>query len=1074
MALIRPITRLRAGNSTVSGAVSFTHEGTGELAAQAATVAGAGARGISGAGGLVAQASAVAGSSQSPVEPTGDLPGEIVVYNTSGGPNQSVALWGQEFERGALPSGSQLTASGWDVQTTVLATYSDGSARFAAMAARPLTAIESGQSRSLQLEIGSGASGSHIGTGDLPASQLAQIDLGSGLIAAVDRNDLAGSSSGRTWVRTEYTGPLCSCWIYQTPFNDGSDDDLLDAQFIVWAGPGGAILRQRATIENTRLNPASDGDRTVDITIDFLETQVLSEASRSVGALRRGSYFEDSTGFFVEKDLGYAARVAGVLPYYDPGSDTTANTNAISSDLSAIEGANYLFDTQFVTFSSSGAGREELAHFPGWVARALVDSDNPDGLEVMERVCSGPAGTLDIHYRDESTGLVPVLDDYLTSGNNWSSGLEGRNGRTMNNGVRDPAHFTSFGFAEYLWTADPYYREEAQMWGFWAGAWGSSSAAWSVWQQQIRAGAWGMRALVHAWWVCRDSESDLRSAFAGSVSTAASEIMDDHDVGGVNEQVIPFANMRGNVAAFGGNYTSQWQSTWLWYWCMQGYRLGLDVLKPLAEYGSRFCVEMMTHPEFRAALAAVSWPWVSDDYADEPPAGGSALVDTWTEYKESILYDPTGDAMPDDMGVSVSNLANALTASDADLYESMSGLSDARDFASYQGDVNSYIGYLQANVALSRDLSLPNELDADVAYRRVLTFRRPTFNQGDPQWGILSAVAESGPTTALGEAMRAAPLNTLTVFNPPNLVASMLESTGDSVPQIMTYMGGTQWDPINKRFHIIAKSAGGGEEWVHFLYDALANECSVVSRSTANNTLPGADAGGFGHMYDGVAVDPRTGYVYHAGLNQGNVGRFDGSSWSTIPAATLGVGGSTADTPVLKVHWGRNELLLARPFTGTLRVLDLTDDSVSSGGSISLGSVHPVGGYNPMTHELIFGGGDNGSGGDRVRTMYRYSNDGQLTQLDDLPDGYGVSVEDGAQFGVDYTTGETLIFWTNRSFSLANVLRLRADQSWVVESQPSGTLPSYGACCVTIPEYNGNVFVDYNGGSPRFLLYRTR
>src|SRR5690606_24308051 len=136
---------------------------------------------------------------------------------------------------------------------------------------------------------------------------------------------------------------------------------------------------------------------------------------------------------------------------------------------------------------------------------------------------------------------------------------------------------------------------------------------------------------------------------------------------------------------------------------------------------------------------------------------------------------------------------------------------------------------------------------------------------------------------------------------------SNFHSLSGNVGSYYTYMGNTQWDAARNAFHIIAKNYGGGTQWVHARFDADTDTYEIVSRSGAS-LLPGAAT--FGHMYEGVAVDPSTGAVYHNGLDQSNVGRYDPvtGQWSTLSGANAGY----TPSPVLKFHAARNELVLVK------------------------------------------------------------------------------------------------------------------------------------------------------------------
>lgn len=1019
--------------------------------------------------------------------PTGALPGPITVHNLSVAANGGVALWGQEFEQGAVPAGSELQAAGWSVQTRPRATYSDGSVKFAAMAAQPDTSIAGFDSRPLQLAIGTGATGADIVNTALPVGTLSQIDHGAGLLSAITRTDLAAASSGRTWVRQEYAGPLCSCWIYLTPANNGADDDLLDHQHIIWGGPSG-LLRQRATAENTRLNPVTDGNRTASMIIDFLGAEVLNETTRPINALRRGTYFEDYTNFHVEKDRDYTARVVGLGPAIAAAANSAALDTRIASDLAAVNADQWTFDLQITNPDTGPGGRQDLNIWPGWSFRHLAAPEDADALRVMERCDGSGAGMMQIHYRDESTGRVPLLGTYLSGTNNWSSGYEGRAGVSGGSTI-DLAHHAGHGLWPYLQTGDPYYREEAMMWGFWAASYNANtfidaSNYGTVHVDQIRGTAHGLRSLLQAWWVATDDEAAFRAEMATALQTTRNRLLADNDVGGANELPVPYVHHEGDLTAGGtGNdgYTSNWQTIWVTYWCLQGARLGAPGFAELRDYFGPYVPTLLTHPDFISQMVSAGWYWVGANYASgnettaptPTPANITAHLQSINDYRLAGLQNilnfvfDTGDT-----GIGVANRTNAQNADNGNWYTAMNGVTSNRQLVGYDG-ADSYRAYARQVAALCKDMAIPSAYQADIAYRKLLAMSNlPDGTAGEAHAAVVSASAE--PQTALAVAMRAAPNRQGTVFNPSAGMSAANFQSPDTGGDIMLFTGTTAWDPVRRRIYLLAKDNGQGSDWVFGYYDADTDTWVVESTGEAAS-YPGTDPTGFGHSYDGMAVDPYTGNFYYCGALQANVGEWNGSTWGTITGSGLGTG---SGTPAAGFMAERRELCVMNSATGTLRIYNVVTQTWSSGGAIAgLGGAHNVGAVNPLKHHFIFGGGDN-SGFPSVAdlTMYLYSNRGTLRQLADLPAGNGFSVQNGSLFGVDALTGEDMIFrWEDNDVGVpfSNILRLNDDETWSTEAY-TGTTPGYGSTCCFIPEYEGNVFIDYNGGTPRMILYPTR
>ena len=163
------------------------------------------------------------------------------------------------------------------------------------------------------------------------------------------------------------------------------------------------------------------------------------------------------------------------------------------------------------TYFPMTGGRGEIGPLPQWTVMYLLSQDDR-AREVMLAV-GDSAGSVPIHYRDETSDLPVDLDAYpriaVRFGTSVPSLPPVSNGTTI--WTADTAHQGSFAYVPYLITGDAFYLEEGMFWASWnltsENPGYRNNGEGLVKNAQIRGQAWMLRSIGEVSRILPDSHS---------------------------------------------------------------------------------------------------------------------------------------------------------------------------------------------------------------------------------------------------------------------------------------------------------------------------------------------------------------------------------------------------------------------------------------------------------------------------------------------------------------------------------------------------------------------------------------
>lgn len=403
------------------------------------------------------------------------------------------------------------------LQTDEISSHRDGSARFAVLSAQ-LNNLQPGQSKIINLYTGTKTSS----TPNVPANpdwnlelEAQVFDANGNVVATLVAQPQAqlaaqiASGSGRRLagaVATEYTVAL--------PFKDkatGTQHPHLTARLHTRLVDGGQRIRTDVVMENTRTWTANPGNITYSFAVKRNGSTIYTQPkfthyhhARWHKVLWTGSSAEPQ------------ARVRHNMPYF-MASKAVWNYNLNLKVPETVLAGQYALLAQkrqeqaalgpmgnvFLTpyFPTTG-GRPEIGPLPRWTAQYLVSQD-PRMLEIM-LANADAAGSVPVHYRDDSTNLPLDLDRYpsvtVRIGTSKPALPTVVDGTTI--WSADVAHQGSYAYVPYLVTGDAFYLEENTFWAAWNLA-GPNPAyrgygAGLVNPEQLRGQAWSLRSIREA------------------------------------------------------------------------------------------------------------------------------------------------------------------------------------------------------------------------------------------------------------------------------------------------------------------------------------------------------------------------------------------------------------------------------------------------------------------------------------------------------------------------------------------------------------------------------------------------
>lgn len=442
-----------------------------------------------------------------PPPPSGTITGPTITAAVTATRNWAM---GHAFRRGDLPAGASLSG----LQTTVLSTWPDGSARHAIVAGS--TSFTSGASAAISMVVGSAASGATINAATLQARAPTVVVDGGAFGSA--------SFSGSDWASpfdTDATGPAMAHLRYRKQI--GSDAHLVAfVECRVYAD--GATEWFPPYVENGYLQVASPTNKSATWTCTINGSSVFSGAIDfknhqrspliSGAALRYWTGAADP-GLVVQHDRAYFMQTRVVSTYTATTSPSSSVVTSQPSTYTPLQQGSYPVGM------GAGGYHPSIGVLPQWDALYLTTTAQMGAVIERQAMAAGRYG---IHFRDETTNRPAKLSSYPNLVLNGSSGIAATGSSTI--GTETPgatggsppsfytSHHPSMGYMAYLLTGWRYHLETAQFVAV-ANAFKQSDSTRSFTQgilkpnagaNTVRGAGWALRSLAQAASITPDAD----------------------------------------------------------------------------------------------------------------------------------------------------------------------------------------------------------------------------------------------------------------------------------------------------------------------------------------------------------------------------------------------------------------------------------------------------------------------------------------------------------------------------------------------------------------------------------------
>jgi hypothetical protein len=242
------------------------------------------------------------------------------------------------------------------------------------------------------------------------------------------------------------------------------------------------------------------------------------------------------------------------------------------------------------------------------------------------------------------------------------------------------------------------------------------------------------------------------------------------------------------------------------------------------------------------------------------------------------------------------------------------------------------------------------------------------------------------------------------------------------------------------------------------IYQRLTYDVAADTWSMAATPFSGS-----GHSYDAMAVDPNSHDLFFALFGDNEVKRWDGASWTALPALPWSAAVAVAMTWVPSFAEGVGALLYVNGGGRVAAFVDGDWQDLPGAAGAPWGGYSVFAEYNPTTDVVWLGGGTDGD-----RITYRMAADGALTRLGDAPFALGTGA---SLVAADPITGAFVVVrLDDGSFWEMDVM---AD-AWtpITDMQDLPTFTGGARFQVPIPECGAILYFDHYHDTRRVYLYR--
>jgi hypothetical protein len=349
---------------------------------------------------------------------------------------------GHAFRQGDLPSGSYVSAGGAALQTDVRNSWPDGSVKFAVLSG--VTAFSSGVAKVLAL------AGTTTAPSGAPVAEPTSLNVAvtfSGAVTGtytlqsclgIDRSTWNKSGGGRV---RRILGPVMSEFHYYCPTSD--------AHVTVWfyvRQYSNGTTEVETVVENGWFNVAAPGERDYSVTVSVGGATTYSGSVTHYSHARwsRVDWVGPNPQITPHHDPAYM-RASKVVPNYAFLSPTATAFSGISA--TSINPAPLALGDWNAAMGDTGDVRP-IGLLPHWECLYCISADPRAYVATIGN--NRGSGRWPIHYRDETTGRVPLYTSYpnttLTSG--WGTQPPTPSGGSVGNW--DIPHHPSNGYLAYL------------------------------------------------------------------------------------------------------------------------------------------------------------------------------------------------------------------------------------------------------------------------------------------------------------------------------------------------------------------------------------------------------------------------------------------------------------------------------------------------------------------------------------------------------------------------------------------------------------------------------------------------
>jgi hypothetical protein len=389
-----------------------------------------------------------------PPPPSGTITGPAITASVTA--SRSWAM-GHAFRQGDLPSGSDLDG----LQTTVMSTWPDGSARMAVVAGT--TSFTSGTPASIAMAIGTAASGTTINAATL-TSRAPTVVFDAGAFGSATFN----SSDWGSPFQTVATGPVMAQLVYRKAI--GADAHLVAwlevrvyadgaTEFLPWV-ENGYLLVASPTNKSATYALTINGSSVFSAAIDLLNHQRTPLISGTALSYWIGL---SDPGIVVKHDAAYLQATRLVPSYRATVSPSASAVTGLPSSFAPLQQGG------FPGGMGAGGYHASIGLLPDWDVLYLTTTASSVWAAVQRNAYS--AGRYGIHFRDESTNRPVDFTDHPTLVLDGSSGVSGTGASstssytpTATGGAVTYAssHAPAMGYMAYLLTGRFYHLETVQ------------------------------------------------------------------------------------------------------------------------------------------------------------------------------------------------------------------------------------------------------------------------------------------------------------------------------------------------------------------------------------------------------------------------------------------------------------------------------------------------------------------------------------------------------------------------------------------------------------------------------------